>query len=93
MDNLTEIPLWSKPMTTITITDPALLQQLIDARGTVILCDPAGNELLTSGKTFCDPPEGYVPPFSENDMVRMSQNREGRPLADILRDLREKHGA
>lgn len=80
-------------MTTITITDPALLKQLSDAHGTVILCDLAGNELLTSGVPIGVPVEGYIPPFSKDEMTRMSQNREGRPLADILRDLREKHGS
>jgi hypothetical protein len=80
-------------MTTITITDPALLKQLADARGPVMLRDPAGNVLLTSGEFFGVPPEGFTPPFSEEEMVHMSQNREGRPLADILRDLREKHGS
>ena len=80
-------------MTTITITDPALLKQLSDARGTVILCDPAGNELLTSGEPIGVPPKGYVPPFPKDELARRSLNREGRPLADILRDLREKHGA
>ena len=80
-------------MTTITITDPLLLKQLTDARGPVMLCDMQGNILLTGGELFGVPAEGYVPPISKEEMVRISQNREGRPLADILRDLREKHGS
>jgi hypothetical protein len=80
-------------MTTITITDPVLAKQLAEAKGPVEFRDAAGNVIhSTDGPGLWAPPEGYVPPFSEEEMTRFSQNREGRPLKDILHDLREKYG-
>jgi len=38
------------------------------------------------------PPPGAKPPFSDEELELFGKNRDGRPLADILRDLREKHG-
>ena len=80
-------------MTTITITDPALLKQLTESSGPIAFLDPAGNVVLAVDGLFGVPPPGCVPPYSKEELDRRSSNREGRPLADILRDLREKHGA
>ncbi len=80
-------------MTTITITDPQLIKQLAEALGPIIFRDPEGNVLFTGGERIGVPPPGYVPPISVEELARRSLNREGRPLADILRDLREKYGS
>jgi hypothetical protein len=38
------------------------------------------------------PPPGYKPPFSDEELARLSKVRTGRPLADIIHDLEAKHG-
>lgn len=81
-------------MTTITITDPVLLKQLTEAKGPIEFRDLAGKVILTTDEdTLWAPPKGYVPPFSSEELNRLSENREGRPLTDILKDLREKYGS
>jgi len=80
-------------MTNITITDSALLKQLADTDGPITFRDPSGNVVLMIDGRFGVPPAGSAPPFSKEELERQSRNREGRPLADILSDLREKHGS
>ena len=80
-------------MTNITITDPAVLKQLTDATGPILFRDPAGNVVCQTAGRFGVPPPGAKPPYTDEQLERLSNNRDGRPLADILRDLREKHGA
>lgn len=81
-------------MTTITITDPVLAKQLAEAKGPVEFRDAEGKLIhVAEEDTLWAPPEGYVPPFSPEELNRMSENREGRPLANILKDLREKYGS
>ncbi len=73
----------------ITVTDPALLGQLRTAHTGVELRDPDGNVLGTltfegRGKL----PPGVRSPFTREEMEeRRKNNRSGRPLKDILRDL------
>jgi hypothetical protein len=78
------------PVPTIfTVTDPALLAQLRDAPDVVELRDPDGNVLgtfATEGLGML--PRGVTSPFSREEMERRRRdNRTGRPLKDILRDL------
>lgn len=80
-------------MTNITITDPVLLKQLAETTGPITFRDPAGNVVRQSGGRIGVPPPGSKPPFTDEELEQFSKTREGRPLADILRDLREKHGA
>lgn len=80
-------------MTNITITDPEVLKLLAEATGPITFRDPAGNVVCQTGGRFAVPPPGAKPPFTDEELDQFSQNRDGRPLADILRDLREKHGA
>ena len=72
----------------ITITDPQMLAQLTNGED-VQLIDPSGRVLgrfIPEG--LCKLPPGVVSPFSEEEMAkRRQEKREGRPLADILRDL------
>ena len=73
----------------ITITDPALLAQLRQASCTVELCDPDGNVLGTFAiEGLGKLPPGVKSPFTREEMEeRRKNNRTGRPLKDILRDL------
>ncbi len=80
-------------MTNITISDPVLLKQLAEATGGITFRDPDGNVVHQSGGRIGVPPPGAKPPFTDEELEEFGKNRDGRPLADILRDLREKHGA
>lgn len=71
----------------ITITDPGLLAQLIAARSTLDVHGPNGEFVGTFRPPFGMPPAGFKPPFTEEELERRRQQRTGRPLKDILRDL------
>ncbi len=73
----------------ITITDPGLLAQLRQAGATVELKDPDGNVLgLFAAEGRGKLPPGVTSPFTREEMEeRRRNNRTGRPLKDILRDL------
>ncbi len=76
----------------ITITDPTLLAQLRQAHAAVELRDPDGNVLGTfAGEGRGKLPPGVKSPFTREEMEeRRKNNRSGRPLKDILRDLEER---
>jgi hypothetical protein len=79
--------------TTIVISDPVILAQLTQATGQIEFKDPAGNVVATvETVSYGVPPPGFKVPFSEEEMERRRQERTGRPLADILRDLRQGGG-
>jgi hypothetical protein len=83
-------------MTSITISDPALLAKLdvaALAEG-VELRDPTGKVLGTvTLDGYGKPPPGYKIPFTDDELAEFAKQKTGRPLADIMRDLREKYGA
>jgi len=75
----------------ITINDPTLLAQFKATTGVVEIRDPAGNvigqfETTGDGKL----PPGVKSPFSDEELAQFRKERTGRPLAEILRDLRER---
>lgn len=77
----------------ITIHDPELLKQLQAANGSVEFCDPQGKVVLwLKQPNSGSPPPGFKLPFTEEELDARRNQREGRPLNDILRDLEEKHG-
>jgi hypothetical protein len=72
----------------ITITDPTLLAHLRQADATVELKDPEGNVLgLFTVEGRGKLPPGVKSPFTDEQRAAMRQERSGRPLKDILRDL------
>ena len=75
----------------ITITDSILLEQLSRAGGAVELKAPDGRLL---GRFIAEDmgrlPPGVKSPFTEEEMAERRKDRSGRPLADILRDLRAR---
>ena len=73
----------------ITITDPALLTQLRQANAVVELRDPEGNILGTFAvEGLGKLPPGVKSPFTREEMEeRRRNNRSGRPLKDILRNM------
>ena len=72
----------------ITVTDPGLLSQLA-AGDSVELKDPSGQLLgVFIPEGLGKLPPGVKSPFSDEEMARRrAEQRTGRPLADILRDL------
>ena len=73
----------------ITITDPALVAQLLNSDSTIELKSPEGRLLgkFTAQGLYKLPP-GVKSPFTEEEMAERRKDRTGRPLKDILRDLK-----
>ena len=74
----------------ITITDPALVAQLLNSDGPIELKSAEGRLLgkFTAEGLYKLPP-GVKSPFTEEEMVERRKDRTGRPLKDILRDLQK----
>jgi hypothetical protein len=72
----------------ITVTDPALLAQLLQAADVVELKHPDGRVL---GRFVAEGlgklPPGVTSPFTDADRAEMRKQRTGRPLKDILHGL------
>lgn len=75
----------------ITVTDLTLLAQLRQTSDVVELIDPDGNVVGTfaAGEAGQLPP-GVESPFSESELAELRKQKSGRPLADILADLRKR---
>ena len=77
----------------ITITDPALLNQLASISGSIDVCGPDGRVLGTfAARSFGQPPPGYTFPIADDELERRRQETTGRSLDEILKDLEHKHG-
>jgi hypothetical protein len=74
----------------ITINDPVLLAQLRAATGSIELRGPNGDYLGAFRTSFAKPPAGYVPPITDEELAERRTETTGRPLADILKDLRAR---
>ena len=75
----------------ITITDPALVAQLLNSDGTIELRNAEGRVLgQFTAEGLCKLPPGVKSPFTEEQMQELRRQRGGRPLKDILRDLKER---
>jgi hypothetical protein len=75
----------------IVITDKALLQQFSQASDPVEIQDANGNYLGKFEPPYGKLPPGVRSPFTDEEIERRRNQPDGRPLADILRDL-EKRG-
>lgn len=75
---------------TVTISDPNLLAQLT-AGELVELTDPSGRLLgYFTPEGLGKLPPGVKSPFTDEELAELRKQRSGRPLADILRDLKER---
>ncbi len=79
-------------MPVITITDPSLLSELLRYEGTVEFQGPDGQRLgqFTAGALH-KLPRGVQSPFTDEQLVELRQQRDGRPLSEILRDLKGRN--
>lgn len=75
----------------IVISDPALLSVFAGANDATEVLDSAGNFLGTFEPPYGKLPPGVRSPFSDEEIEEARKEPDGRPLADILRDL-EKLG-
>ena len=72
----------------ITITDPALLEQFLNAEGKVDVTDPDGIPIgFFSTEGLFKLPPGVKSPFTDEEMAERRKDKTGRKLADIMRDL------
>ena len=75
----------------ITITDPALVAQLLNSDGTIELRNAEGRVLgQFKAEGLYKLPPGVKSPFTDEQLQELRKQRGGRPLKDILRDLKER---
>lgn len=75
----------------ITISDPGLLAQLARAMGAVEIKGPDGRVLgRFVAEGYGKLPPGVTSPFTDEQRAEFRKQRTGRPLADIIRDLKAR---
>ncbi len=74
----------------IVITDKNLLEQLARTSGTVEVRDANGNFLGTFAPPYGKLPPGVKSPHTDEEIEELRKQPDGRPLADILRDLESR---
>jgi hypothetical protein len=74
----------------IVVTDPALVQQLREAAGSIEVHDSSGNLLGTFAPPYGNLPPGVRSPFTAAEIERRRQEPDGRSLAEILGDLEKR---
>jgi hypothetical protein len=76
------------------VVDAKLAEALRAVSDAVEVVDSEGHYLGTFSPPvrLTAPPPGYKPPFSEEELAEFSKVRTGRPLEDILRDLKTGRG-
>ncbi len=80
-------------VTTIVITDPELLAKLAAADGRIVFQGPAGDTVKTAevvaGSKF---PPNFKIPFTDEQLAEFSKHRTGRPIGEVIKELKEKYG-
>jgi hypothetical protein len=81
------------PFTTIVITDPDLLAKLVAADGMILFQGPNGPPVKVVNTLRGEKlPPGFKAPFTEEELKLRSQDRTGRPIGDVIKELKEKYG-
>lgn len=80
---------WRNEMSII-VSDPALLAQLAQANTPVEVRTPDGRWLGTFDPANGKLPPGVHSPYSDQEIEERRKQPDGRPLADILRDLEKR---
>ena len=72
------------------VVDAALGEKLAQAEGMVPICDPSG-KVLGVFQPFYQPKDSEeakrLSPFSDEEIEKLCQQRTGRPLPEIWKDL------
>jgi len=79
-------------MMSITITDPALFAQLLAAQGPIDVHGPGGEHVGIFQPFDYKLPPGVSSPFSNEQLAELRKQRTGRPLAEVMKDIRVRHG-
>jgi hypothetical protein len=80
-------------MTSITITDPALIAQFAAAPGVVTVCDPDGRVIGTFIlEGYGKPPPGVKSPISDEEFEEARKQTGGLPLSEVWRRIHERYG-
>ena len=74
----------------IVVTDQTLLQELRQASGTVEVRDANGDFIGTFAPPSRTLPRGIRSPITDDEIERRRREPDGRPLADIVRDLERR---
>ena len=73
----------------IKITDSALLDQL-SVTDSAEITDESGRVIGDFTRRLYRLPAGVQSPFTNDELAELRTHQDGRPLADILRDLRAR---
>ncbi len=76
------------PTTTIVISDPDLLAKLSAASGRIAFQDPSGELVKTVDTVAGKLPPGFKIPFTDEQLAEFSKQRTGRPIGDVLKNLK-----
>lgn len=77
----------------ITITDPALLAYITQAKGVIHVTDADGQEVARLRvETAAEQLARYKCPYTPEQLAELGKQRTGRPVGDVLKDLKEKYG-
>jgi hypothetical protein len=80
-------------VTTIVITDPTLLAQIAAAQGQIVFRGPTGNTIKTAEVVANqDLLAKYKCPYTEEQLAEFSKQRTGRPIGEVIKELKEKYG-
>lgn len=80
------------PVTTIVISDPELLAKLAAAQGQIVFQTADGHHVRTVEPVAVGTATKFKSPFTDKELDEFSKERTGRSLAEILKDLKQKHG-
>lgn len=73
----------------VTVNDPKLIEELLNARDSIELKDPAGKILgLFTVECLAVPPAGVTSPFSDDEMAELRKEKGTKTTAEVLAALR-----
>jgi hypothetical protein len=79
-------------VTTIVITDPELLAKLAAAQGRIVFQGPTGDTVKMAEVVSDKLPPGFKIPFTDEQLAEFSKHRTGRPIGEVIKELKEKYG-
>lgn len=82
------------PATTVTITDPELLEKLASSDGLIVFRDSAGHTIRMAEPVPCGQlPAGIKSPFSDAEIEEARKQPDGSPLSEVWKRIHARYGA